>query len=77
MTPLLAQRLRADGSFERIYRRHVGDVYRYALAVLRNQADAEDVTQTTFLNAYRALQKGERPRNPQNCLIAIVHNVCR
>jgi len=77
MTPLLAQGLRSDRSFERLYRRHAADVYRYALAVLRNPADAEDVTQTTFLNAYRAFQKGERPRQPQNWLIAIAHNVCR
>src|ERR687891_70318 len=77
MTPLLAQRPRSDRAFERMYRRHVGDVYRYALAVMRNQADAEDVTQTTFLNAYRAFQRGERPEKPQNWLIAIAHNVCR
>jgi RNA polymerase sigma factor (sigma-70 family) len=77
MTPILAQRLGADRSFERLYRKHAGDVYRYALVVLRNQADAEDVTQTTFLNAYRAMERGERPRSPQNWLIAIAHNVCR
>jgi RNA polymerase sigma-70 factor, ECF subfamily len=77
MTPVLAHRLRTDRSFERMYKRHVGDVYRYALAVLRHPADAEDVTQTTFLNAYRAFERGERPRNAQNWLIAIAHNVCR
>jgi RNA polymerase sigma-70 factor, ECF subfamily len=77
MTPLLANRLGADRSFERLYRKHAGDVYRYALVVLRNEADAEDVTQTTFLNAFRALEKGERPHKPQNWLIAIAHNVCR
>ena len=78
MTPLLAQRARsADRAFERIYRRHAGDVYRYALAVLRNPADAEDVTQTTFLNAYRAIQRGDRPEKAQNWLITIAHNVCR
>jgi RNA polymerase sigma factor (sigma-70 family) len=77
MAPLLANRHRTDRSFERLYQRHVGDVYRYALAVLRNQADAEDVTQTTFLNAYRAYQKGERPQAAHNWLIAIAHNVCR
>src|SRR6478609_4862415 len=78
MTPLLAKRARSpDRAFERIYRRHAGDVYRYALAVLRNPADAEDVTQTTFLNAYRAFGRGERPEKPQNWLIAIAHNVCR
>ena len=77
MAPVLARRLGADRSFERLYRKHAGDVYRYALVVLRNQADAEDVTQTTFLNAYRAMEQGERPRSPQNWLIAIAHNVCR
>lgn len=78
MTPMLAQRSRSDRAFERMYRRHVGDVYRYALAVMRNPADAEDVTQTTFLNAYRAyVEKGNRPEKPQNWLIAIAHNVCR
>jgi RNA polymerase sigma factor (sigma-70 family) len=77
MAPVLARHLGADRSFERLYRKHAGDVYRYALVVLRNQADAEDVTQTTFLNAYRAMEKGERPRSPQNWLIAIAHNVCR
>jgi RNA polymerase sigma-70 factor (ECF subfamily) len=77
MTPILAQRLGTDRSFERLYRKHAGDVYRYALVVLRNEADAEDVTQTTFLNAYKAFERGERPRAPQNWLIAIAHNVCR
>ncbi len=78
MTPLLAQRPRSDRAFERLYKRHVGDVYRYALAVMRNPADAEDVTQTTFLNAYRSyIEKGNRPEKPQNWLIAIAHNVCR
>src|SRR5438067_5882796 len=77
MTPLLAQRPRVDRWFERLYRRHVADVYRYALGVLRNPADAEDVTQTTFLNALRAYDRGERPHSPQNWLIAIAHNVCR
>lgn len=66
-----------DRSFERIYRRHAADVYRYAFGVLRNEADAEDVTQTTFLNAYRALERGEQPRVALNWLITIAHNVCR
>ena len=77
MTPLLAQRPRADRAFERLYRKHVADVYRYALAVLRSPDDAEDVTQTTFMNAYRAYQRGEQPKAPRNWLIAIAHNVCR
>ena len=78
MTPLLALRRPAtDRAFERLYAKHVHAVYRYSLAVLHNEADAEDVTQTTFLNAYRAFQRGERPHTPHNWLIKIAHNVCR
>ena len=64
-------------TFERLYSRHAGDVYRYALVVMRNPQDAEDVTQTTFLNAYRAMAAGQEPESPKNWLIAIAHNVCR
>jgi RNA polymerase sigma factor (sigma-70 family) len=77
MAPLLAQKSGVDRAFERLYRHHAADVYRYALAVLRNQADAEDVTQTTFMNAYRALERGDTPQAARNWLIAIAHNVCR
>ena len=73
----MTRRSRQERAFERLYRRHVGDVYRYALAVLGNPADAEDVTQTAFLNAYRAVQQGEWPQRPLNWLITIAHNVCR
>jgi len=69
--------LARDQAFEILYRRYVKDVYRYALALLRNPADAEDVTQTTFLNAYRAYQKGIEIEKPQNWLIKIAHNVAR
>jgi RNA polymerase sigma factor (sigma-70 family) len=69
--------LSSDRSFERLYRRHVEDVYRYALAVLANRTDAEDVTQTTFLNAYRSYRSGTLPAKPLNWLISIAHNVCR
>jgi RNA polymerase sigma factor (sigma-70 family) len=60
-----------------MYRSYVKDVYHYALALLRNPADAEDVTQTTFLNAYRAYQQGIEVEKPQNWLIKIAHNVAR
>lgn len=77
MAPLLARNADADRALERLYRLHALDVYRYALGMLRNQADAEDVTQTTFMNAYRALERGEHPELPERWLIAIAHNVCR
>jgi RNA polymerase sigma factor (sigma-70 family) len=66
-----------DRAFERLYQKHSSDVFRYALAVLRDRGDAEDVTQTTFLNALRAIRRGERPRKAKSWLLAIAHNVCR
>jgi len=69
--------LARDQAFEHLYRLYVKDVYHYALALLRNPADAEDVTQTTFMNAYRAYTRGERPIKAQNWLIKIAHNAAR
>lgn len=60
-----------------LYRAYAGDVYRYALAVLGQPADAEDVTQTTFLNAYRSLERGVRPRKPTSWLLTIASNVMK
>ena len=60
-----------------MYRKHVLDVYRYALVLLRSPEDAEDVTQTTFLNAYRAFKDGGVPRGQHTWLIGIAHDVCR
>jgi RNA polymerase sigma factor (sigma-70 family) len=77
IAPTLRLRPDTDKAFERLYERHVRDVYRYAAAMLGEAADAEDVTQTTFLNAYRAFQSGTRPEKPRSWLIAIAHNVCR
>src|SRR5918992_5644402 len=77
MTPLFARQQGHDKAFERLYKAHVHDVYRYALMVLRNREDAEDVAQTPFLKAYRVFARGERPRNARPWLITIAHNTCR
>ena len=71
------QSTRANAALDDLYRRHVGDVYRYTYAVLGNHADAEDVTQTTFVNALRALERGEQPRDASSWLVAIAHNLVR
>jgi RNA polymerase sigma-70 factor (ECF subfamily) len=68
---------RAEQEFERMYRRHAEDVFRYSLLVLRSRPDAEDVTQATFTRAYKAMQRGEKVRKPQHWLIKIAHNECR
>src|ERR1041385_6393944 len=77
MAPLRRRAADDDKAFERLYERHVRDVYRYAAAMLGTGADAEDVTQTTFLSAYRPFKSVTRPEKPHSWLIAIAHNVCR
>ena len=42
-------------AFDEIVERHKGAVFRAALSSLRNREDAEDVTQETFITAYRKL----------------------
>jgi RNA polymerase sigma-70 factor (ECF subfamily) len=77
VTPILTRRTAPSRTLERLYRHHARDVYRTALALLRNPQEAEDATQTAFLNAYRALMRGEKPREPRSWMLAIVHNVVR
>jgi DNA-directed RNA polymerase specialized sigma24 family protein len=68
---------RQERAFERLYRRHVADVYRYALVVLRDPEDAECATRATFASAYRRLERGERPEKPSTWLLKRAHEVCR
>ncbi|HYM42567.1 MAG TPA: sigma-70 family RNA polymerase sigma factor [Steroidobacteraceae bacterium] len=57
----LIERARAgDGrAFERLYREHVGRVYGLCLRMTREPSLAEDCTQETFINAWRALAQFE------------------
>jgi RNA polymerase sigma-70 factor, ECF subfamily len=66
-----------QGTFDQLYRRHRADVYRFVLRDVRNPAEAEDVTQTAFLNAYRALLRGDAPEKPRAWLFTIAQNVAR
>src|SRR5258708_25286292 len=76
MSPSLMSRRSPERTVESLYRDYAADVYRYALAVLGSAADAEDVTQATFLNAFRAIERGEHPRQPGAWLRVIAHNLC-
>jgi RNA polymerase sigma factor (sigma-70 family) len=70
-------RREAGAEVDRLYRRHSAEVLRYALLVLRSRTDAEDITQTVFMRALRAIERGEKVRTPRNWLIKITHNECR
>jgi RNA polymerase sigma factor (sigma-70 family) len=62
-------------NFDALYRGHVRDVYRYSLSLVRDPAEAEDVTQATFLNALQAYGTNP-PRKPRQWLMAIARNIC-
>lgn len=66
-----------DRSFERIYRRHRREVYGSVLRDVRDPDEAEDVTQAAFLNAFRALRRGDEPERPRAWLLTIARNVVR
>jgi RNA polymerase sigma-70 factor (ECF subfamily) len=77
VSPSLEQRLTRDTSFERLYRRHRRDVYGAVLRDVRDPDEAEDVTQIAFMNAFRAIRRGEEPDKPRAWLVAIARNVVR
>jgi RNA polymerase sigma-70 factor, ECF subfamily len=77
VAPSPGRRLTSDASFERLYRRHRRDVYGAVLRDVRDPDEAEDVTQIAFLNAFRALRRGEEPEKPRAWLVTIARNVVR
>ncbi|MGB4872287.1 MAG: sigma-70 family RNA polymerase sigma factor [Candidatus Promineifilaceae bacterium] len=54
--------------------RYGPDIYRLALSLLHNEADAEDVMQETFLNAFRAMASFEGRANIKTWLYRITYN---
>jgi RNA polymerase sigma-70 factor (ECF subfamily) len=60
----------------RLYERHSSRVFRYCLRMLGNREDAEDATQTTFMQAFRALQRGVVPTFETAWMLTIARNVC-
>src|SRR5260370_4585168 len=69
---------RLDEAFSQLYRAHLRDVYSYAYYRVGNHHDAEDLTEQTFLQAYRnyerALRESDgRPLRPWLIRIAPNH----
>ena len=67
-----------DEAFSELYRSHLRDVYSYAYYRVGNHHDAEDLTEQTFLQAYRhfdraVAESNGRPLRPW--LIRIAHNL--
>jgi RNA polymerase sigma factor (sigma-70 family) len=59
-----------------LYERYSGQIYGYCLHQLGSREEAEDAVQTTFMNAFRGLQRGIVPELESAWLFKIAHNVC-
>ncbi|MEA2301694.1 MAG: hypothetical protein QOE44_2229 [Solirubrobacteraceae bacterium] len=67
-----------DAEFSDLYRAHLRDVYSYAYYRVGNHHDAEDLTEQTFLQAYRHFERAQREsdgRPLRPWLIRIAHNL--
>jgi RNA polymerase sigma-70 factor (ECF subfamily) len=73
-----ASKAELDKAFEALYRDHLRDVYSYAYYRVGNHHDAEDITEQTFLQAYRHFERARREsdgRPLRPWLIRIAHNL--
>jgi RNA polymerase sigma factor (sigma-70 family) len=59
-----------------LYERYSPQIYGYCLHQLGSREEAEDAVQTTFMNAFRGLQRGIVPELESAWLFKIAHNVC-
>jgi RNA polymerase sigma-70 factor (ECF subfamily) len=76
--PTRDEKRRLDADFSDLYRAHLRDVYSYAYYRVGNHHDAEDLTEQTFLQAYRHFARAQREsdgRPLRPWLIRIAHNL--
>jgi RNA polymerase sigma factor (sigma-70 family) len=59
-----------------LYERYSAQIFGYCLHQLGSREEAEDAVQTTFMNAFRGLQRGIVPELESAWLFKIAHNVC-
>ena len=74
----VTDKARLDGEFSDLYRAHLRDVYSYSYYRTGNHHDAEDLTEQTFLQAYRHFERAQREsrgRPLRPWLIRIAHNL--
>jgi RNA polymerase sigma-70 factor (ECF subfamily) len=73
-----ARKAELDARFAELYRAHLRDVYSYSYYRVGNHHDAEDLTEQTFLQAYRHFERAlreSRGRPLRPWLIRIAHNL--
>ncbi len=74
----LVDRAKNDGdteAFGQLVRRHQQRIHRLAIHMLRDRAEAEDVTQETFIRAYQALARFDGRSEPYTWFYRITINL--
>ena len=65
------------GAFEALVLRHQTRIVNYAMAIVKDPADAEDVAQETFIRAYRSLTRFRGESSFKTWLYTIATNAAR
>ncbi|MDO4533750.1 MAG: RNA polymerase sigma factor [Coriobacteriia bacterium] len=74
---LIVQMGRGDGeAFRKTYLATSSIVYGYALSILKNRADAEDVMHDAYIRAFHAAATYQPLGKPLAWLLTIVRNLC-
>ncbi|HTM68400.1 MAG TPA: RNA polymerase sigma factor [Candidatus Binatia bacterium] len=63
-----------EGAFAVLVRRHLDAVYAFAVRFLGDAHDADDISQETFVRAWKNLRKFDRARNFRTWVFAIAKN---
>src|SRR2546426_7554446 len=76
VTPVSHRRMGLE-PFETVVSAHHTEIYRYLLRVTSRSGDADDLSQETFLRAYRAWDRLDAGANVRAWLFAIATNLAR
>ena len=66
-----------DAEMEQIYDKYSGTVYRAAFAYCKNSADAEDITQETFIKRFQSNTEFSDEKAEKAWLLKVAANKCR
>jgi RNA polymerase sigma-70 factor, ECF subfamily len=70
-------RVMAEDAFEAVIAAHHAEIHRYLVRVTARSSDADDLSQETFIRAFRAHKALPPDANLRAWLFAIATNVCR
>lgn len=73
-TPIAAANQQRDAEFERVALPWMNDVYRFAYSLTRNETDAQDLVQETYLRAFRSWHTFQPGSDARRWLFTICRN---